>query len=471
MNHKPIILNNISFQIDSKICFEDFSTKIYSGRKIAIMGINGTGKSTLLKIIQGKVEPTSGTVEISPEIIFGYVPQTVTEYPELSGGQRFNKALSQALSLNPDVLCLDEPTNHLDLSNKCSLIKMLQRYTGTLLIVSHDPEILKLDFDEIWHIEHANINIFSGNYSEYLKMHKLKKEAITTQREQAHKEKHKLRKLIQKEHKRSSQSRSANKEERDKALLGAMKESGSQTAGKNIRRLSKIEENIKQKLSDSFVHKKIEPNFNINAYKISFGKSVVSIINGSCGYRKPILTNINFQLLGGNKVAIIGDNGTGKSTFIKAILKDPTIELQGEWRVPDKTEIGYLDQHYSTLDSNLSVFEVIKKAAQNWTDEEIRKHLNDFLFFTQEDISKKAMNLSGGEKARLCLAQIAAKNPSLLLLDEITNNIDLETRKHVIEVFKAYPGAMIAVTHDPEFLKALEIHSIYETKDGKLNYK
>src|SRR5258708_3740726 len=125
-SNKPISIKNIALEINQKICFENFSAQIYPGTKIVIMGDNGAGKSTLLKIIQGSIEPTAGRVIIPDEMTFGYVPQTVTEYPELSGGQRFNKALSQALSVHPDILSLDEPTNHLDAHNKRSLIRMLQ---------------------------------------------------------------------------------------------------------------------------------------------------------------------------------------------------------------------------------------------------------------------------------------------------------------------------------------------------------
>lgn len=468
MSHKPIFINNISLSVHNRILFEDFSTQINPGKRIVIMGSNGAGKSTLLKIIQGIQEPSAGSITIFHETTFGYVPQTVTEYPELSGGQRFNKALSVALSLDPDVLCLDEPTNHLDLNNKRSLVRMLQRYDGTLIIVSHDPEILALNFDEIWHIEHGQINVFTGNYAEYLKEHATKKESIEYQREQLHKEKRKLQKQVQQERKRAAQSRSANIDEKDRSLLGAMKESGSRSTGKITKRLSKSQKEIQHKLADAFVHKKIEPKFNLNPRKLSSDKSIVSIIQGSCGYEKPILRNINLQVKANEQIAITGDNGTGKSTFIKAILHDPSIMVHGEWRVPEVNEIGYLDQHYSTLNPMLTVTEVIQEAAPYWTNQEVRKHLNDFLFHTPQEVTNTVAHLSGGERARLSLAQIAAKSPSLLLLDEVTNNIDLETREHVIEVLEAYPGAMIIVTHDPEFLKRLSITTVYETKDGTL---
>jgi len=294
--NKPIIIKNISLHIDQKICFENFSTQIQSGKKIVIMGANGAGKSTLLKMIQGIVQPTDGQVIIPQETIFGYVPQTVTDYLELSGGQRFNKALSQALRLSPNVLCLDEPTNHLDQHNRRSLIRMLQKYDGTLIIVSHDPEILALDFDEIWHIEHGEINIFTGSYAEYLVYHENKLQGDMRQREQLLKEKHAIRKAVQQEHKRAAQSRAVNKDEPDKNLLGAMKESGSHTEGKNLKRLSSTQESIQQKLASSFVHKVIKPKFNLDTHVLSSSKAIVSVVNGSCGYATPILHDINLTI-------------------------------------------------------------------------------------------------------------------------------------------------------------------------------
>ena len=469
MSHNPITIHNLALAINDKICFQNFSTHIYSRKHILIMGNNGTGKSTLLKIIQNITPASQGNVSIPDGTIFGYVPQTITDYKKLSGGQRFNQELSYALSLQPNILLLDEPTNHLDMKNKRSLIRMLQRWQETLLIVSHDPEILNLKFDEIWHIKHGNVSIFKGDYAAYLEQHTKKQQTIAHQREQLQKETRQLKKMVELEHKRASKSKAAHKDETDRVLLGSMKERGSQTAGKNLKKLSKVQESISHQLTDTFVHKKIEPKFNLHARNIPSGKSIVSIVHASCGYSdNPILTDINIQLRAHDRIAIIGDNGSGKSTFIKALLNNSEITRNGTWHLPEDNAIGYLDQHYSNLDSNLSVQETIQKIAPNWDDLTVRKHVNDFLFSAQKEVLNKVSHLSGGEKARLSLAQIAALNPSLLLLDEITNNIDLETRAHVIEVLSQYQGAIIIVSHDPQFLEALSVTTYYKTEDGKL---
>lgn len=468
MSHKPITIDSISLDINNKTCFENFSAQIQNYKRIVIMGANGTGKSTLLKMIQGITEPSVGHITIPEGITFGYVPQTVTDYPELSGGQRFNKALSAALSLDPDVLCLDEPTNHLDLANKRSLLRMLQHYTGTLIIISHDPELLALDFDEIWHIENQKINIFTGSYSEYRKEHENMQQSLIHKREQSKKKLQLLNKAAQREQKIAAQSRAANKGEKDRTLLGAMKESGSHSVGKKTKQLAKAQSETHELLEDTFVHKKIKPKFNLDARVVSPGKAIISIQDGSCGYTHPILTGITLNILSGERIAIMGNNGSGKSTLLKALLHDPNIKIEGLWKMPAKEDIGYLDQQYSTLKQTDTVFETIAQSAPHWTDHEIRKHLNDFLFRTQEEVSNSVSNLSGGEKARLSLAQIAAKNPSLLLLDEITNNVDLDTRQHIIEVLQEYPGTMLIVSHDPSFLEELSPQYYYETNNGKL---
>lgn len=470
MSHKPIIINNITVTMGQKTCFENFSVQIQSGKQILIMGRNGAGKSTLLKVIQGMVQPAEGTVSISRDIIFGYVPQTVLDHQQLSGGQRFNQSLSQALATDPDVLLLDEPTNHLDLKNKRSLTRMLQRYQGTLVVVSHDLEILTLDFDEIWHVEHEAITIFKGNYDQYCIEHGIVQQKEEVARDQLQKDKRHLRKLVQDEQSRAGKSKSANKRENDRNIIGAMKDAGSSTAGKNMKKLAKVHDTLQQKMADNFVHKKIEPKFYIDAKVLSSGKSVISIVDGSCGYNKlvDILSRIHLQVGAADRIAITGDNGSGKSTLIKALLHDTSVFVTGSWTMPPKNNIGYLDQHYSNLDPNASVTEVIENLVPDWDDFKVRKHLNDFLFSSQVAVSNLVKNLSGGEKARLSLAYIAAQSPYLLLLDEITNNIDLETRAHIIEVLQSYPGAMVIVSHDPAFLEEMSVTDYYEVADGKI---
>lgn len=482
MNKKLIDLIDIGFyNTKDKICFERFSASIYSGKRIVIMGPNGAGKSTLLKIIQGQILPSTGAVNIWPGVSFGYVPQTINDYQSLSGGQRFNKSLSQALSTDPEILCLDEPTNHLDKKNKKSLIRMLENYQGALIIVSHDPEVLNLYFDEIWDIENGKVEVFAGNYQEYLQERQDKLNALEKERESLLKEKRVLSKKVEQEHKRRASSKAANKHESDKLLLNLMKETGQKTEGKKLGWLRQKKDEVAQKLSEVIIAEKIKPRFNLDAQKLSSSKVIVSVIDGSCGYAsgdkgaenfEPVLHDINLQVGATERIAILGDNGSGKSTFMKALLRnlqDSSVIISGQWVVPKAGSIGYLDQHYSTVDQKLTVMEVIQSAAPDMDDLQVRKYLNDFLFRKTVEVENKVENLSGGEKVRSCLAQMAVKNPYLLLLDEITNNIDIQAREYILQVLDEYRGAIIIVSHDEEFLQELKISTFYEIREGLLN--
>jgi ATPase subunit of ABC transporter with duplicated ATPase domains len=468
MQHSPITLQNVSLYFSYKLCFSNFSTTIYYGQRIGIIGKNGSGKSTLLKIIQNSQNPTSGSVNIPANVTFGYVPQIIGDFAELSGGQKLQKALSQALALNPNVLCLDEPTNHLDASNKRSLINMLQHFKGTLIIITHDVELLESVIDYIWHIEENKITIYSGSYQSYLKEQKSSWAARLKNLEQLKKERKKAIAAIELEKKRAAQSIKANRKENDRNIIELMKEDGSRSAGTKSRTLNKLQDTIAQNVQDARMPEVLKPKFHLNAKDLTSHKALISISEGNCGYDAPILKDIYLQLMPTEHAALSGDNGSGKSTLLKAFLGDPNITKSGSWTFPKRSDIGYLDQHYSNLNSNDTVMNVIERVAPQWKDAEIRKHLNDFLFRKNEEVNAQVSTLSGGEKARLSLAQIAAQSPRLLLLDEITNNIDLETREHIIEVLKEYPGAMLIISHDRDFLESIGIDSYYTIKNETL---
>lgn len=155
--------------------------------------------------------------------------------------------------------------------------------------------------------------------------------------------------------------------------------------------------------------------------------------------------------------------------MIKAILGDATVTKSGVWHAPKPSDIGYLDQHYRTLNQGKTVLETIQELVPSWSHAEVRSHLNDFLFRKNEEVQASFATLSGGEKARLSLAQIAAKPPQLLILDEITNNLDLETRNHVMQVLKDFPGAMIIISHDEDFLEEIHVNSYCQIINGALS--
>jgi ATPase subunit of ABC transporter with duplicated ATPase domains len=197
--HNPIHIKDFSLSFPNKTCFENFSTQIAFGDRIGIIGRNGSGKSSLLKMI----------FEQNSDIAITQVPQIVENFTSLSGGERFNKALSQALSKNPSILLLDEPTNHLDSHNRQSLMRMLEGYFGTLMIVTHDRELLRRCTDILWHIDNGKITIFRGNYDDYMEEMHQKRRSILHQLESLEREKKSLHKNLMREQERIAKSKSS----------------------------------------------------------------------------------------------------------------------------------------------------------------------------------------------------------------------------------------------------------------------
>lgn len=465
MSHKPIQLRNVGVSFPQKVCFENLTAQIQYGDRIALIGQNGSGKSTLLKILQGLVEPSQGELRVPDNLVFGYVSQVIDEFESLSGGQRLNEALTQALSRDPNLLLLDEPTNHLDSQNRRSLMRMLQNYPGTLVIVSHDVELLRTCVDTLWHVENGKISLFSGTYDDYRRECDLKRTSLEQELMSLARQKKETHQALMKEQVRAAKSRAKGEkhiEQRKWPTIVSDEKArrAVETSGRKKKAISHKKQELIDQLSELRLPEILKPKFSLEVSGIG-SKALVSIQEGACGYRKPLLQNIHLSVGSQDRIAIRGNNGSGKTTLIKAIIKDPSVITSGHWQVPNREDIGYLDQHYGTLEPHKTVLETINDLVPTWTHADIRRHLNDFLFRKNEEVNALIRTLSGGEKARLSLAQIAAKTPKLLILDEITNNLDLETRDHVIQVLTAYPGAIIVISHDEDFLKTITMTHFY----------
>ena len=471
--HKPIQFKNLSLSFPHKTCFSDFDGQIFYGSRIAIIGSNGVGKSTLLKILYGRMEPTDGEIHLPNDLTVGYLPQVIEAFDELSGGQRLNSALTQALVSDPSLLLLDEPTNHLDHSNRRSLIRMLRAFPGTLVVVTHDVELLQTSIDTIWHIDSGRVHVFSGSYDNYQREMAIKRDSIAQELSAINRQKQNVHQSLMKEQTRAKNSRIRGEKHIQQrkwpTVRSATKVSNAvETSGLKQSSIKRQKQGLIDKLSELQLPEVIKPKFVLNA--IVRHKAFVSIGRRAVGYPEnhAVLSAINLNIGFNARVALLGDNGSGKSTLIKAILGDASLVKQGEWNTPTANDIGYLDQHYETLIHDKTVLEVITDALPNTPYLEIRKHLNDFLFRKNEEVQAIVSSLSGGEKARLSLAQIAAKAPKLLILDEMTNNLDLETRAHVVDVLQAYPGAMIVISHDVDFLNAININTHYQINHGRI---
>lgn len=475
MHIRPISLKDVSLSFSNKNCFEGFSSQIYPGSHIAIIGRNGSGKSSLLNILRQKLSPSGGEVIIPEDLCISYVEQTVNNFNNLSGGQRLNKRISKALAQLPDLLLLDEPTNHLDKDNRKSLIQMLKRYQGTLIIASHDTEVLQNCIDILWHIDNNKIHEFTGSYDNYIREIKQKRASIEKELALLKRDKKDTHNALMKEQKRAAKSKAKGQKSIDQRkwpgiVSKAKALRAEQTSGKKKSAIDRKKQRLTEKLSDLRLSEIILPKFSLTAKNIGSG-NLLSISGVDIGYSedKIILKNISLSLTGKERIAICGKNASGKSTLLKAILGEEEIFKTGiSWHLPWQGHVGYLDQHYCNLNPDLSVIEHIKKLRPDWSEVDARCHLNDFLFRKNEEVMQLAANLSGGEKALASLSLIAAKTPRMLILDEITNNLDLESKEHVIQVLKEYPGAMIIVSHEEDFLQAIGVELIYTISEGRL---
>ncbi len=475
--HKPIHINNLSFSLPHKTCFHDFSTPIYHGNRIAIIGRNGSGKTSLLNLLNGTLQTSDGTIDCDKAIIFGYVPQVIESTDSLSGGQRFHKALTQALSLDPQVLLLDEPTNHLDQQNRKKLMRMLQSYAGTLIIVSHDTELLRHCVNTLWHIDNAQVRIFHGAYDDYIDDLHHHRASVEHTIAHLNKQKKTQHDALMKEQTRAAKrkakgERSIHQRKWPTIVSVAKMNRAKETTGRIKSAIHDRKQALAEQLDELRLPEIILPSFSISAMDIR-EQVIISIHDASVGYlnQEPVLQHIYLSIHSNKRIAIEGNNGSGKSTLMKAILDNAQVIKTGHWFAPKQNDIGYLDQHYGTLCPGKTVLASIADYRPDWSHLELRRHLNDFLFRKNEEVYMAMSALSGGEKARLSLAQIAASTPKLLLLDEITNNLDLETKEHVIQVLRAYPGAILCISHDRDFLKAIQVDDFYYIADGALIQK
>lgn len=468
--HNPIHIFELSLSFNQQKCFNNFSYTIYHGEKIAIIGDNGSGKSSLLKILANLPTLIPEEINADETVVCGYVPQIIEEFAQLSGGQRFNKAFSRALGNYPNLLLLDEPTNHLDTANRKSLLRQLKNHQATQIIVTHDIELLDNCIDTLWHIHDSKISIFHGKYSDYrAQINQIQHKLLTDIKnlKQAQKQQHQA---LMQEQQRAKNSRTQGEknivQRKWPTVTSATKvRRGNTTAGKKNAALMENKNVLTTQLNELWQPEEINYSFDFAA-KVS-SNAVITINHGSCGYNagENTLSQINLNLTGTSRVALTGANGSGKSTLLKAILQDPQIIRGGEWLVPKAEHIAYLDQHYTNLPIDQTISEYISDLSSNFSYAELRNFLNQFLFRKNHEVDKLIKNLSGGEKARLSLAAMALQQPKLLILDEISNNIDLSTREHLIQVLRNYPGAILIISHEQKFLQEIGIDTIYNVEN------
>ncbi len=511
-----LLISGLHKHLGSEEILRGVDLAVARGEKVGCVGRNGTGKTTLLRVIEGEEAPDAGTLQVERGARIGHVEQrpalapglTVRAFVEqglaevraveaelervshrmgraegaelqtltarhgelttrmdflggweserrvetvlsgiglpaalwereartLSGGEKGRSALARVLVSVPDLLLLDEPTNHLDLAGIEWLEDFLRTIQSAVLIVSHDRRLLSHLVDSIVEIERGKLARYPGNYARYLELkaerYRAELRAYEVQQDEIRKEEAFIR-----------------------IHLGSQRSAEAKGRQKRLERLTRLE----------------RPYLDVRAPVIRMGalerggEVVVEAVDVALGYEDALLSGVNLRIARGERVGIVGPNGSGKSTLLRA-LAGRLGPLSGQVVRGYKASCGYFDQELSDLTEDGTPYREIRRCVPAWTDLEIRSHLGRFLF-RGDEVELEIRSLSGGERARLSLAKLVLSGPSWLALDEPTNHLDLPGRTALEEMLGEFPGALVFVSHDREFLDSLATR-IVEVRNG-----
>ena len=430
----PMILNvsMLSKAYVGKTVLKDVSFHLEDKEKAAIVGINGSGKTTLLRCILGIEEADEGSIAFSKEKKMDYLAQQHADietenedYDSLSGGQKTRRRLEEILQEKPDLLILDEPTNHLDIGSIQWLEKVLKRYDGAVLLVSHDRYFLDRIVTKVIDLERGKVRMYQGNYSAYAEKKRQLREAEwkafqNQQAEIKHQEA-----VIEKLKQFNREKSIKRAESREKMLL-------------KVERLEKPEE-LENEMKLLFSPRESSGNDVLMAKEL--GKSYDG---------KRLFSHGTFSLQRGEHVALIGDNGTGKTTLLK-ILNGLVQADEGEFRLGSKVKVAYYDQEHAVLHMEKTLFDEIQDSYPDMNNTKVRNVLAAFLF-TGDDVYKRIQDLSGGEQGRVSLAKLMLSDANFLILDEPTNHLDIQGKEVLEEAIRNYEGTVLYVSHDRYFI-------------------
>ena len=519
-----LAVNNISKTYGTTEILRAVSFHINEREKAAIVGLNGAGKSTLLKIIIGEIPADEGEIILSKGSTIGYLAQhqnlnsEYSIYEEmltvkqeiitldekirslelemkhaegtkleqllstytrlmhefevkngyayrsevigilkglgfqedefskkvntLSGGQKTRIALGKLLLSKPDIILLDEPTNHLDLISIAWLETFLLNYNGAVVVVSHDRYFLDKVVSKVIELDHAKAQSYEGNYSLYAEKKTMLRNAMLKQYLNQQKE-------IKHQEEVIAKLRSFNREKSIKR------------AESREKMLDKIER-LDRPLENSQIHFSLEP-------RVVSGNDVLSVngLSKSFGSLK-LFSDLSFEIKRGEKVAIIGNNGTGKTTILKMINGQVEADA-GEVKLGTKVHIGYYDQEHQVLDPEKTLFDELQDAYPHLDNTAVRNILAAFLF-TEDDVFKRIKDISGGERGRVSLAKLMLSEANLLILDEPTNHLDIASKEILENALKHYSGTILYVSHDRYFINKTATRILDLTEQSLLNY-
>lgn len=508
------ILNasNVSKSYVEETLFDNIKLTLNSGDTVGLVGRNGEGKTTLLKLLAGLEKPSKGIISWKKNVRIGYLNQipnyendtsvyqclksvfqelnTIseqleaienkmaedkesittlmsrygelqtyyeenggyeidakirkvtyglnidhlldTEWGNLSGGERTKVGLAQMLIKSTDLLLLDEPTNHLDVKSIEWLTNYIENFEGATVIVSHDRYFLDETANQIMEINQKMLHVYNGNYSQFVEEREkrllVEFEAYKTQQKKIKKMKESIKQLRT----WASQAKPPNA-----AMYRRAK-----SMEKALNRIKRLE---KPTLDSKKMNMKLEEGKRVS-------NRVIEMENVAKGYDYLLFENVNMLIRRGEHVAIIGDNGTGKSTLLKIILGLTSID-EGSIKTANNLKIGYLSQHEFESDNDDTLLNTIREKV-NVTEGEARHILANFMFYGK-DVFKKVKDLSGGEKIRLRWAQIVNTDYNLLVLDEPTNHLDIDAKETIEDALLDFEGSIITVSHDRYFLNKI----------------
>lgn len=502
-----LILNNIAINVAGRLLIENTSLNIPSSAKVGFVGHNGTGKSTLFRAILGEIPLQAGSITYPKNLKIGTVEQEVEtgdtslldlilaqdkeryellakaennddpmEIAEIherladidaysaparaqtilsglgfnepqhhmpaksfSGGWRMRVALAAALFTNPDLLLLDEPSNYLDLEGVMWLSQYIKRFKGSVILISHDKDLLNECVTQIMHLEHSKITLWSANYDRFVE---LRAEQLNL-----------LQKQVQKQEQQRRHIESFI--ERFRAISSKAKQAQSRI--KALEKLTTI-----QILNDE-----LTAPFYFNDFDKSLSSPLIKLEDIQLGYgNKIVLKNISLRIDNDDRIALLGANGNGKSTFAKFIA-GKLQQLSGDYVKAPQLKIAYFDQHHiNALAPEQTAMEHIAQAFPAEKEVKLRAILAK-IGLNKEKIFTPTKNLSGGEKTRLSMGLATATPSHLLILDEPTNHLDIDSRQALIQAINEYKGAIILISHDQHLLNAT-VDRLWQIKDGRL---
>ena len=502
-------ISNLTYRIGARVLLDSTDVAINAGHRVGLVGRNGTGKTTLLRLITGELSPSEGTIDVPRRWRIGITSQEAPHGPknlvdtvmaadrelvalmaeaetatdperigavhmrladkdahtanaraavilaglgfdeaaqqkpcdDFSGGWRMRVALAGLLFTQPELLLLDEPTNHLDLEATIWLEDYLKNYPGTILLVSHDRDLLNRSVDEILHLENAKMTLYRGGYDKFEETRRMRLEQNEKQRVKQSAKRADLEKFIARFRAKATKAKQA------------------QSRIKMLERMQPIAEHHEEG-SISFMFPEPE----------QLSPPLVNMERVAIGYDgKAVLSNLSLRLDTDDRVALLGANGNGKSTLVK-LLAGRLEAMSGVFSKSGKLRVGYFAQHQSEeLDMNATpVLEMQRRRPQD-SETALRSHLGRFGFGQQKALTKIS-SLSGGEKARLLFALMTVTKPHILLLDEPTNHLDMDSRQALAEAINAFEGAVVLISHDPHVIE-LTVDRFWLVENGRVqNY-